>query len=94
MFSFTIYKLLQNFTPYDGAPPCRQSTKKERQATEKFSFGRPCSLHFVSAEVYRCHKTLLLFFVVVVCFFFLLFFFVLNVFLFERRNFVDNKISI
>ena len=50
---------------------------------EKFSFERHCSLHFVSTEVYRYHKinnyTL---------------FFALNVFLSERLNFADYKISI
>ena len=51
--SINFYK---NFTPYDGAPPCRRNTNKERQATEEFSFERHCSLYFISTEVSRCHK--------------------------------------
>ena len=57
----------------------------ERQATEKLSFERHCNVHFVSTEVYRCHKfnNCTLFLVLN-----------LHVFLSERRDFADNKISI
>ena len=85
MLSFTSYELLQkNFTPYDGAPLLGGvRTKKDKQPRNFHLNITHCSLHFVSAEVYRCHK-------INTC----TLFFALNVFLSERRNFAGNKISI
>ena len=47
VFSFTIYE----FHTVWWCSSFRRSTNKERQATEKISFERHCSLYFVSTEV-------------------------------------------